>query len=278
MKMIKSSLLVASMVLSTLSASDVVATVNGKSITNDDANMFVQASAPQNTFETLSDEHKKMVVDRLVERQLFIEAAQKEGIAKSPEYAENLAKIKEELLINLWMKAQMDNTIVSNSEAKDFYDKNKAQYKVPQKAKARHILIKTEDEAKKIIDELKALKDKALETKFIELAKTKSVGPSKVNGGDLGEFVAAQMVPEFSKATFALKDGSITMAPVKTQFGYHVIYVEKINPEATVAFDEVKDKIIQQLKQQQFNTKVTEVAKELKSKAEISIVDLNKTK
>jgi len=278
MKMIKSSLLVASMVLTTLSASDVVAKVNGKSITKEDANMFIQASAPQSSFADLDLKQKTMVVERLVERELFIEAAKKEGIEKNPEYAENLAKIKDELLINLWMKAQMDNTIVSNSEAKDFYDKNKDQYKTPQKAKARHILLKSEEEAKKIIDELKALKGDDLAKKFVELAKSKSVGPSKVNGGDLGEFSAEQMVPEFSKATFALKDGEITTTAVKTQFGYHVIYLEKMVAESTLEFDGVKDKIIQHLKQQQFNTKVTEVAKELKTKAKIDISDLNKTK
>jgi len=278
MKLVKSSLIVASMLLTSLSASSVVATVNGKNITQEDANMFVQVSAPQSTFESLNNAQKKMVVERLVERELFIAAAKKEGIEKKPEFAEHLAKIKDEILINLWMQEQMNNTIVSNSEAKDFYTKNKAKYKTPQKAKAKHILVKTEDEAKKIISELKALKGEALKKKFIELAKSKSVGPSKVNGGDLGEFSAAQMVPEFSKATFALKDGTITTAPVKTQFGFHIIYLEKLIPESTVKFDDVKENIIQQLKQQQFNTKVTEVSKELKSKAKISIVDLNKTK
>jgi len=278
MKLVKSSLIVASMLLTSLNASSVVATVNGKNITQEDASMFVQVSAPQSTFESLNNAQKKMVVERLVERELFIEAAKKEGVEKKPEFAEHLAKIKDEILVNLWMQDQMNNTIVSNSEAKDFYDKNKEKYKVPQKAKAKHILVKTEDEAKKIISELKALKGEALKKKFVELAKSKSVGPSKVNGGDLGEFSAKQMVPEFSKATFALKDGTITTAPVKTQFGFHVIYLEKLIPESTIKFDDVKENIIQQLKQQQFNTKITEVSKELKSKAKITIVDLNKTK
>ncbi|MEA2027424.1 MAG: peptidylprolyl isomerase [Campylobacterota bacterium] len=278
MKLVKSSLIVASMLLTSLSASSVVATVNGKNITQEDANMFVQVSAPQSTFESLTNAQKKMVVERLVERELFIAAAKKEGIEKKPEFAEHLAKIKDEILINLWMQEQMNNTIVSNSEAKDFYTKNNAKYKTPQKAKAKHILVKTEDEAKKIIAQMKALKGEELKKKFVELAKSKSVGPSKVNGGDLGEFSGAQMVPEFSKATFALKDGTITTAPVKTQFGFHIIYLEKLIAESTVKFDDVKENIIQQLKQQQFNTKVTEVSKELKSKAKISIVDLNKTK
>jgi len=278
MKMIKRSVLVASILLSSLSANDVIATVNGKKITDGDADMFIQASAPQSSFADFSNDQKKMVVERLVERELFIEAAKKEGVEKKPEFGENLEKIKEELLINLWMKDQMDNTVVSNSEAKDFYEKNKNEYKTPQKAKARHILVEAESEAKKIIDELKNLKGKELETKFIELAKTKSVGPSKANGGDLGEFTAQQMVPEFSKATFELKDGTVSLTPVKTQFGYHVIYVEKITPQSDMQFDEVKDKIITHLKQSQFNERVTEVAKELKAKAQITLVDFNQTK
>ncbi len=78
------------------------------------------------------------------------------------------------------------------------------------------------------------------------------------------------MVPEFDKAVFALKKGKITLVPVKTQFGFHVIYLEDTKEASRVSFDVVKEKIVQALKQQQFQQKLSEVAKELKSKAKIS--------
>jgi parvulin-like peptidyl-prolyl isomerase len=180
-----------------------------------------------------------------------------------------MEKIKEELLVNMWMRMQLENTIVSDSEAKEFYEKNKDKFKQPESVSARHILVKTEDEAKAIIKELKPLKDAELKEKFIVLAKEKSTGPSAPKGGDLGTFTKDQMVPEFSKAVWQLKDGTVTLEAVKTQFGYHVIYLEKKNTAQPVTYEKVKDKIILSLKQKQFAGKIAEMAKELKSKAKI---------
>ncbi len=144
---------------------------------------------------------------------------------------------------------------------------------------ARHILVKDEKEAQAIIDSLKSLKGDALKTKFIEVAQTKSTGPSGPKGGDLGTFAKGQMVPEFSDAAWALEVGQITTKPVKTQFGYHVIFLEEKTPAKPVSYDEVKDKILTMLKQQQFTAKVGEIAKELKSKAKIEnmLPDVNAT-
>jgi len=278
MKIIKSSILIASLAISSLSASNIIATVNGKDITKSDANIFLKASSSPDTFDSVPLEHKKLIIDRLIERILFIEAAKKDGTEKNPLYKENLEKLKDELLINLWMKEQMANAIVSNSEAKDFFDKNKDKFVNPAKAKASHILVKTENEAKAIIKELSSLSGDKLKAKFIELAKSKSTGPSGANGGDLGEFTAEQMVPEFSKATFGLKDGEITTTPVKTQFGYHIIYLEKLTPKSEMDFESVKESIVNSLKQQQFTKKLTEVANELRNKSKITIIDLNSTK
>jgi parvulin-like peptidyl-prolyl isomerase len=166
----------------------------------------------------------------------------------------------------------MDNAIVSDSEAKEFYDKNAAKFMEQASMHARHILVETEKDAQDIIDTLKSLKEEALKDKFIELAKTKSTGPSGPKGGDLGTFTKGQMVPEFSKAAWELEAGHITTAPVKTQFGYHVIYLETKSDEKPLAYESVKDKIITSLKQKQFSVKIAEVAKELKSKA--TIVDM----
>jgi parvulin-like peptidyl-prolyl isomerase len=221
-----------------------------------------------------------MIKERLIEKVLFTELARKEGIEKDPEFKAAMEKIKDELLVNLWMKKQLDNAIVSDSEAKEFYEKNKDKFMQKESVHARHILVKDEKTAKEIIDQLKPLKDDALKAKFIELAKAKSTGPSGPQGGDLGNFSKGQMVPEFSKAVWALKVGDITEKPVKTQFGYHVIYLEGKTDAKPVSYDKVKDQIIVSLKQQQFATKVAAMAKELKSKAKIidNTAEANATK
>ena len=269
LKLAKTSLIALSLIASSALASDILVTVNGKNITKQDAQTFVTSQAPQANFDNLKPEEKKMITDRLVEKELFTELARKEGIDKKPEFKRNMDKIKEELLVNMWMKEQMDNAVVSDSEAKEFYDKNKDKFIGKATMHARHILVDTKEAAQKIIDTLKSLKGDALKAKFIELAKTESKGPSGPKGGDLGTFNKGQMVPEFSKAAWALEDGQITTKPVKTQFGYHVIYLDKKSDAKPVSYASVKDKIVASLKQKQFTKKIAEVAKELKSKAKI---------
>ena len=274
LKLAKTSLLAVAVMATSVVASDILVTVNGKNITKQDAEAFVNASAPNAHFSQLAPAQQNMIKERLVEKALFTELAKKEGIDKKPEFQKNMEKIKQELLVNMWMKSQMDNAVVSDSEAKEFYDKNSKRFMQKASVHARHILVKTEKEAQAIIDELKSLDGEALKAKFIELAKAKSTGPSGPKGGDLGNFSKGQMVPAFSKAVWGLDVGKITTKPVKTQFGYHVIYLEGKSDAKPVPYEQVKNKIIASLKQKQFSTKIAEVAKELKSKAKI--VDLSK--
>jgi len=274
LKFAKTSLLAVAVMATSAVASDILVTVNGKNITKQDAEAFVSATAPNAHFSQLSPKQQEMVKKTLVEKALFGELAKKEGIDKTPEFKRNMQKIADELMVNMWMKKQMDSAVVSDSEAKAFYDKNKDKFIMPETVHARHILVKSEKEAKAIIDQLKGLKGDALKQKFIELAKSKSTGPSGPKGGDLGSFKKGQMVPEFSKAVWALKPGEITTTPVKTQFGYHVIYLEAKNKAQAVPYETVKDKIIATLKQQEFGKKISEIAKELRSKAKI--VDMSK--
>ena len=275
--LIKVSVITATMIATNLVGSDILATVDGRNITSQDAEAFVKATAPKASFGQLPANQQKMIAERLVERVLFIKAAQKDGIDKEADFKTNMEKLKEELLVSLWMKKQMDNAIVSDSEAKDFYTKNPDKFKLPESVSARHILVEDEKTAKEIIAELKELKGDELKAKFVELAKSKSTGPTGEKGGDLGTFAKGQMVPEFDKAVFALKKGEMTLEPVKTQFGFHVIYLEDTKEASLVSFDDVKEKIVQALKQQQFQQKLSEVAKELKSKAKISYTDNEKS-
>ena len=278
-KLLRISLAASMLCMTSAVATDVLATVNGKNITKQDAEAFVAATSPGAHFDALDPSQKSMITNRLIDKELFAEAAKEQGIDKKPEFQRNMEKIKEELLVNMWMKEQMDNTVVSDSEAKEFYDKNIKQFMQKASVHAKHILVKTAEEAKKIIEELKSLSGEALKKKFIELAKEKSTGPSGPQGGDLGTFTKGQMVPEFSKAVWALKPGEIAKEPVKTQFGYHVIYLEEKNDAKPTPYEKVKERIIASLKQKQFANKITTMAKELRKKAKIVdlTADTNKT-
>ncbi len=254
-------------------ASDVLAEVNGVKITKEEANAFIrraQPGQPALNFDLLGPKDRKAIVDRLVERQLFADAAKKSGIEKDPGYQKALKAAREELMIQNWLKKQYDKTIISDSEAREYYEKNQAKFQVPEQVHARHILLKDEKSAKEVIAQLKGLKGEELKKKFIELAKSKSTGPTGPKGGDLGYFARQQMVLPFAKAAFALKKGEITTEPVKTQFGWHVIYLEDRKPAEKIPFDKVRGQIVQALKQKHFEEKMKQEVERLKSEAKVS--------
>ena len=136
----------------------------------------------------------------------------------------------------LW-KLVNRNVKVTEEEMKQYYEENKDDYKEPETVRARHILVKTEEEAKKIIEALDAGED------FAELAKAHGLDGTKDRGGDLGYFSYEEMVPEFSAAAFALEVGQYTKEPVQTQLGYHVIKLEERNEEKQYTLEEVKDSV-----------------------------------
>ena len=146
----------------------------------------------------------------------------------------------------------LKNFKTSIKELKDYYNKNKESFKIPEQVKARHILLKTEKEAEKVLAQLKKGAD------FATLAKKYSIGPSGKNGGDLGYFSRGQMVPAFEKAAFALKKGEISNI-VKTQFGYHIIQVEDIKKGKVQKFKEVKKNIKTILENDFVNKKMSEL-------------------
>lgn len=166
---------------------------------------------------------------------------------------------------------------VSEQEIKDYLNKpenqknleasykdNFATYNKPEEIKARHILIQGEDEAKTLA-QANAIKAKINTKNFADIAKKETQDPSgKANGGDLGWFSAGRMVPEFEKVAFGMKKGEIS-APVKTQFGYHIIYVEDKKAAQTKSLDSVKEELARIEIQK---TKAQDLDKLLKSTSE----------
>ena len=262
--------IVASLTLasSTLVAADkVYATVNGVQITSKD--VAIALRDPRIDFTKLPKAQQKQLIQSLVEQELLAQYALKTDVVKSKLYKEELEKLKSKLALQIWMGNIARTIKVSEKELKDVYNKNKDQFKVPAQLKARHILVKTEKEAKELIAQLKKAKD--LKKAFIKLAKTKSIGPSKVNGGDLGWFTKAKMVPTFSEAADKLKKGTITTQPVKTQFGYHIIYLEDKKEATIIPLEKIKLKLQNDIAQVKLINKVKAKVQTLTKKAKISI-------
>ena len=261
---------------STMAAAQTLVTVDGKAITQKDVDTALM-NATQGRFNQVpaqkQAEFRKQVLEQLIAKELVYNDAKKTGVLKSKDFKNEFKKVQErvkkDLVIQVWQKRELDKVKVSAKELKDYYNKNKEEFNEKESVHARHILVKTENEAKSIIKSMKSLKGEALKNKFIELAKTKSTGPSGPKGGDLGYFSKGQMVPEFNNKVFSMKVGTITTKPVKTQFGYHVIYLEDKKAKVLRAFTEVKSFIEQRLKLEKFKSIMKTKMAALQKKATI---------
>ncbi len=259
-----------------IAAAQTLVTVNGKPITQEDVNTELMSATQGRVNQIPADRlatFKKQVLQQLIGKEIIYDNAKKSGILNSPEYKAEynklLNRMKKELAIQVWQKKLLDSIKISNKELKDYYNKNKDEFKEKESVHARHILVKTKAEAEKIISELKNLHGQKLKEKFIELAKKDSTGPSGAKGGDLGYFTKGQMVPAFNNKVFSMKKGTVTMQPVKTQFGYHVIYLEDKKPAMEKSFNDVKTFIEQRLKMEKFKKVFKEKMDELQKKAVI---------
>jgi len=267
-------LLSALLLTGVVASAKTLVSVNGKPITQEEVDQELM-QATQGRFNQVPAERqaafRQQVLQQLIGKELIYDDAKKTGITKSAEYKREYKKLekrmKKELAIQVWQKKLLDSIKISNKELKDYYKKNIDEFREKESVHARHILVKTKAQAQKIIAELKPLSGEKLKEKFIELAQKDSTGPSGKNGGDLGYFSKGQMVPAFNDKVFSMKKGTITTQPVKTQFGYHVIYLEDKKPSMTRSFDEVKAFIEQRLKMEKFKAAIKKKMDALKKKA-----------
>lgn len=238
----------------------VVATVNGYEIKASEVRM-----AFDDVIGQLPNLPKKLrypfVVQFLVERHLLAQLANKDGLAETDDYKRRLAAYQAKALRDSYL-AQKIAPQVTEEQVRKVYDEEAKKVTETERVRARHILVASEKEANSIVEKLKAGE------KFEDLAKQYSLDGSKDYGGDLGYFTAPEMVPEFSKAAFALKKGELSK-PVKTDFGWHVIKLEDRKMGAAQPYDQVKGAIRNALVRQ----KVQETLTSLHDVAKVEILD-----
>lgn len=248
-----------------------IAVVNGKVITTDDVNYLMRQNGSLANLANLSNAEKLAIRERLIEKALFLEAAKKTKIEQSPQFITNLARLKDDLLVDMWLKNQMNFLIVSDGEARDFYDKNKAKFTEPTRIHPRQILVDNQPQANNIIVALKNLKGEMLRNTFIAIANYYSIDKARSNGGDMGLMSKDQMNPSFASIAWSIPSKSIYKKPIKTNLGYHIVYVEEKLEHKLIPFELVKQDIVATLKQKQFTIYLSQVAKDMKSKAKIIV-------
>lgn len=242
----------------------VLATVEGKEITEEIVSRFLNELGPQVAMQFNNPEGKKRIIDELVNQELVYLEALEDGVDKNEDFLKELERLKEGLLKQYAVGKLFEDIDIDEKEVKDYYENNKAIFEKPETRVASHILVSEEEEAKNILEEIK----EGLE--FAEAAEKYSNCPSKAQGGSLGEFGKGQMVPEFEAATFNLEIDELS-EPVKTEHGYHIIKVSEINEAGTRDFDEVKDDLEKQLIGMKQQEKYIEKTDKLKEKYEVVI-------
>jgi peptidyl-prolyl cis-trans isomerase C len=234
-----------------------VATVNGHPLSRDLFN-FVAKSMTNKPAADLTEEQRNQILDRLISAEVVAQQAEKDGLDKKGDTPQALAVQRLQLLEEASAEAYLKDRKPTDAELKAEYDTQIASLPKTE-YKARHILVKTEDEAKAIIEKLNKKS-----AKFEDLAKSESIDGSKTSGGELGWFKTTSMVKPFGDAVMALKKGEITQTPVKTDFGYHVIQLEDTRDSTPPPFDSVKDRLAQSISAKKFKAYQDELLKNAK--------------
>ena len=242
-------------------ADPVVATVAGVEIRASELTLAEGDLDPQ--FARLPDEQRRVAaLAAVIDIKTLARKAEAEKLDQTEEFKRLMAFQRDRALHNAIFKSTVVDP-VSDADLKARFEKEIAATPPEEEISARHILLKTEEEAKAAIVELDGGKD------FAELAKEKSTGPSAAQGGDLGFFTKGRMVPEFEAVAFTLKDGEYAKEPVKTQFGWHVIKVEERRETAPPAFEDVADQVRQVVMRERYG----DLIKEARSETEINVLD-----
>ena len=238
---------------------DAVAVVNGQYIAKATLAQLEKEIAERAHGQTFP---KEKLIEELIQRELLVQDAVQKQLENSPEVVAQLETAKKTLLTQADVQNFIKSNPVTDAEIKAEYD-SKVAGENGVEFKARHILVKTEDEAKKLIAEL----DKGGD--FAKLANKNSLDAKESqNGGDLGWFVAGQMVQPFSDAVAKLEKGKYTKTPVKTQFGYHVILREDSRAQTPPPLEAVKDQLMPYLQRK----KVQNMVEALRKQAKVEIL------
>ena len=179
---------------------------------------------------------------------------------ETDEFKEIMEGARRDILAQLSMRDMLKDITVTEEEQKAFYEENKAQFGKGATVSAKHILTDSEEKCQTILKNIEAG-----EKTFEDAAREFSTCPSGAKGGDLGEFGKGQMVKEFEDAAFAANIGEV-VGPVKTQFGYHLIKVEKKNEACEAPFEEVKVKVMNEVAQKKREQVYSEKMTKLKEK------------
>ena len=242
----------------------VLATVDGKEITEQDVYAFLSELDPQIAAQFSSTDGVKRLVNELVNGEMLYLYAMENSYGQEEDFKSELERVKANILKKYAVNKILSEVSATEDEITQFYNDNSERFQKPEAVRASHILVDEFEKAKEIQDEIHQ------GLSFEEAAQKYSTCPSRQVGGDLGEFERGKMVPEFEEAAFNLKEGELS-EPVKTQFGYHLIKLQYKNEARLRTIDEVREQIKQQVIRAKQEEKYFNTMEEFKNRYNVSI-------
>lgn len=235
----------------------ILAKVGALTVSEAEVNEFIAELGPRGQGYNTPD-GRKAVLEQLISAKLLLLDARHNLLETEPEFKAELAKLRENLLINYAGNKVLSGVKVTDEEAKKYYDENQEQFSRGETVNADHILVDSEEKALEILAKINNG-----ELSFADAANEFSSCPSGQRGGNLGDFSRGQMVPEFDKAVFELEVGAITEAPVKTQFGYHLIKLNSKSESSVMPYDEIapqlKEMLVGEKKREAYERKINQL-------------------
>ncbi|MQR98582.1 peptidylprolyl isomerase [Gluconobacter aidae] len=236
-----------------------IATVNGAKITLGDVQRAAGNLPPQ-ARQIQPSVLVPLIVNQLVDQKAVQIAADKEGLNRKPDVKAAMDAAAANALQNAYLEEKV-GPLVTDSAMHDYYQSHYANKKPEEEIHARHILVDSEAQAKDIIAQL----NKGADFGKLAAQLSKDKGSAGANGGDLGWFKKADMLPAFSAAAFAMKPNTISQTPVHTQYGWHVIQVLATRTAPIPTFDQVHDQVRQEL----IREKVRDIVKAAEAQVKI---------
>ncbi|HQA04192.1 MAG TPA: peptidyl-prolyl cis-trans isomerase [Thermodesulfovibrio thiophilus] len=249
------------------SKDDVIIKAGSSKLTKQDLQEDLKSFPPQTKAFLSSPEGLNRLKDELIKREVLYEEAKKKGLAKSEDFKKRMEEFKKITLINMLLEQELKavQQDVTEKEAREYYDKHKDEFIKPTERRLSQIVVKNEDEAKKVYEKI----DKGEE--FEKIAKELSTDEkTKASGGDIGFFKKGQLNQQIENAVFSLRKGQVSM-PLTYKGELYIFKVTDVKG-TPVEFDQIKSQLIEQLKakkqQDWFNSYIEELKK--KHKVEVN--------
>jgi peptidyl-prolyl cis-trans isomerase C len=250
----------------TIPDDQILAKIGSRTVTEGDLKQMANAVPEKFRYYYQTPEGRKQTLDYIVNIYALAAEAEKQGLDKTPDAEKLLAFTRNDLLARLLLdKMTKESPAPSEADGKKYFEQNKAEFSTPESIKLHHVLVENEKEAKDVLARLKKGE------KFAEIATQVSICPSKAKGGDLDWMPKGSLVPEIEEVAFKMKKGQIE-GPVKSKFGYHILFLEDSKPAEEASFDQVKEYIIEQLKYQKQQEQYEKIADSLRKKMNVQIL------